>query len=133
METRMHSVSFYNQTYQYSVKLRVLNSNITKIWRHILSHCINVNWIWFRVLKWTYAPELLRCPDISLSIVNTNLGCVNSVNHIRASELFLMRERTYTFEQIYKVTCSFRYRTRFAVKITFYIFVHQHNQCKFQN
>jgi len=42
------------------------------------------------LLKWTHAPELLRCPYISLSTVNTKLEYVNSVDHIRASDLFLL-------------------------------------------
>ena len=40
-------------------------------------------------LKWTYAPELLRCPYISLSTVNTKLEHVHSVDHIRDSDFFL--------------------------------------------
>ena len=71
------------------------------------------------MLQWTYAPELLRCPYISLSTVSTKLQHVHSVDHIRTSELLLSRERTETVEQIYRNTCLFRYKTAVVVKITF--------------
>jgi hypothetical protein len=46
------------------------------------------------LLKWMYAPELLHCPYISLSTANSKLGHVHCVDHIRASELFLLMEWT---------------------------------------
>jgi len=52
------------------------------------------------LLKWTHAPEPLRCTYISLSTVNSKLEHVNSVHYIRASELFLWGnglELLYTF------------------------------------
>ena len=42
-----------------------------------------------RSLKWTYKPEILRCPYISLTIVKSKLEHVHSVEHIRDSELFI--------------------------------------------
>jgi hypothetical protein len=70
--------------------------------------------------------EPLRRPYISPSTVNSILEHVHSVDHITASELFLLRERTETVEQIYKDTRLFQYKTCVAVKITFLHFCPRH-------
>jgi hypothetical protein len=56
--------------------------------------------------------------------VISNLEHVCFLYQIRISELFMLSERTYTFEQIYKDTYLHPYKTGVAVKINFYSFVH---------
>jgi hypothetical protein len=86
------------------------------------------------LLKWTHASEPLCCLYISPSAVNSIPEHVHSVDHITASELFLLTERTETVEQIYTDTRPFQNKTCVAVKITFLRFCPRNMiQCKFQN
>ena len=82
----------------------------------------------------TARTKQLRCTYISLSTVNLNLELVNSVDHIRASESFLLEGTDLIFEQIYTVSFLFRHKTGIAVKLTFSHFCPRNSvQYKLQN
>ena len=74
------------------------------------------------LIKMTARTKPLSFTYISLSTVNWKLELVNSVDLIRASELFLLEGTDLIFEQIYKIKCLFRYKTGVAGKITFLYF-----------
>ena len=65
-----------------------------KLYGIFLSHCIYVNWFGSLFIKMNARIRLLLCTYISLSTVNSKFELVHSVDHIRASELFLLWELT---------------------------------------